>query len=100
MKNIPLPDLYYLENPDLNPDLKQLFRIMRISIFLLFFCLFSLMAENSHSQNARVTINRSDAPLESILNEIESQTDYLFIYPQIRNLTFQRPSCVYTSSHY
>ncbi|SUB84994.1 Uncharacterised protein [Prevotella disiens] len=21
-------------------------------------------------------------------------------YPQIRNLTFQRPSCVYTSSHY
>ena len=31
MKNIPLPDLYYLENP----DLKQLFRIMRISIFLL-----------------------------------------------------------------
>lgn len=30
MKNIPLPDLYYLENP----DLKQLFRIMRISIFL------------------------------------------------------------------
>ena len=53
MKNIPLPDLYYLENP----DLKQLFRIMRISIFLLFFCLFSLMAENSHSQNARVTIN-------------------------------------------
>ena len=23
-----------------------------------------------------------------------------FIYPQIRNLTFQRPSCVYTSSHY
>lgn len=72
-ENIPLPDLYYLENP----DLKQLFRIMRISIFLLFFCLFSLMAENSHSQNARVTINRSDAPLESILNEIESQTDYL-----------------------
>lgn len=31
MKNIPLPDLYYLENP----DLKQLFRIMRISIFLI-----------------------------------------------------------------
>ena len=74
MKNIPLLDFYCHKNP----DLKQSFRIMRISIFLLFFCLFSLMAENSHSQNARVTINRSDAPLESILNEIESQTDYLF----------------------
>ena len=86
MKNIPLPDLYYLENP----DLKQLFRIMRISIFLLFFCLFSLMAENSHSQNARVTINRSDAPLESILNEIESQTDYLFIYKEDVNVKMRK----------
>lgn len=86
MKNIPLPDLYYLENQ----DLKQLFRIMRISIFLLFFCLFSLMAENSHSQNARVTINRSDAPLESILNEIESQTDYLFIYKEDVNVKMRK----------
>ena len=86
MKNIPLRDLYYLENP----DLKQLFRIMRISIFLLFFCLFSLMAENSHSQNARVTINRSDAPLESILNEIESQTDYLFIYKEDVNVKMRK----------
>lgn len=81
MKNIPLPDLYYLENP----DLKQLFRIMRISIFLLFFCLFSLMAENSHSQNARVTINRSDAPLESILNEIHY--NHQFYSPPIGRLS-------------
>ena len=79
MKNIPLPDLYYLENP----DLKQLFRIMRISIFLLFFCLFSLMAENSHSQNARVTINRSDAPLESILN-VDRVSNGLSFYIQGR----------------
>lgn len=63
---------------------------MRISIFLLFFCLFSLMAENSHSQNARVTINRSDAPLESILNEIESQTDYLFIYKEDVNVKMRK----------
>lgn len=82
MKNIPLPDIYCLENP----DLKQLFRIMRISIFLLFFCLFSLMAEIVHSQNARVTINQSNAQLETILNEIESQTDYLFIYKKDVNV--------------
>lgn len=78
MKNIPLPDIYCPKNPVVN----QLFRIMRISIFLLFFCAFSLMAENSHSQNARVTINRNNVQLESILNEIESQTDYLFIYKE------------------
>lgn len=78
MKNIPLPDIYCPKNPVVN----QLFRIMRISIFLLFFCAFSLMAENSHSQNARVTISRNNVQLESILNEIESQTDYLFIYKE------------------
>jgi len=76
MKNIPLSDIYCPKNPQLT----LLFRIMRISIFFLFFCAFSLMAKNSHSQNARVTINRTNVQLESILNEIESQTDYLFIY--------------------
>lgn len=82
MKNIPLSDIYCPKNPQLT----LLFRIMRISIFFLFFCAFSLMAKNSHSQNARVTINRTNVQLESILNEIESQTDYLFIYKEDVNV--------------
>ena len=69
-----------------NNRIKVFFRIMRISIFFLFFCAFSLMAKNSHSQNARVTINRTNVQLESILNEIESQTDYLFIYKEDVNV--------------
>ena len=78
MKNIPLSDIYCLKYP----HLKQLFRIMRLSIFFLFFSVLSMMAESGHSQNARVTINRSNVQLETILNEIESQTDYLFIYKE------------------
>ena len=53
---------------------------MRISTFLLGACVFCSYAENSHSQNARVSINKNNSQLEEILNEIESQTDYLFIY--------------------
>lgn len=53
---------------------------MRISTFLLGACVFCSYAENSHSQNARVSINKSNTQLEKILDEIESQTDYLFIY--------------------
>ncbi len=53
---------------------------MRISTFLLGACVFCSYAENSHSQNARVSINKNNTQLEEILNEIESQTDYLFIY--------------------
>lgn len=82
MKNISLSDIYSLRNP----QLKSLFRIMRISIFFLFFCIFSLMAKNVHSQDARVTINRTNVQLESILNDIESQTDYLFIYKKDVNV--------------
>ena len=53
---------------------------MRISTFLLGACVFCSYAEDSHSQNARVNINKNNSQLEEILNEIESQTDYLFIY--------------------
>lgn len=63
-----------------NPHLKQIFRIMRITTFLLWACLFCSYAETSHSQNARISIHKNKVPLEEILNEIENQTDYLFIY--------------------
>ncbi|MCC8094986.1 MAG: carboxypeptidase-like regulatory domain-containing protein [Tannerellaceae bacterium] len=53
---------------------------MRITMFLLLVCVFCTFAENTHSQNARVNIHKSNVQLENILNEIENQTDYLFIY--------------------
>ncbi|BEG99183.1 TonB-dependent receptor [Bacteroides sedimenti] len=53
---------------------------MRITIFLLMFCAFCSYAGNTYSQAARVNIKMSNAKLDKILNEIESQTDYLFIY--------------------
>lgn len=53
---------------------------MRITTFLLLVCVFCSFAENTHSQNARVSINKKNATLDKVLNEIESQTDYLFIY--------------------
>jgi len=63
-----------------NRHLKHFFRIMRITLFFLFFCAFWAMAENSASQNARVTIKRDNISLDALLNEIENQTDYLFFY--------------------
>ena len=53
---------------------------MRITTFLLLVCVFCTVAENTHSQNARVSINKKNVQLETVLNEIEHQTDYLFIY--------------------
>ncbi|RNC65521.1 SusC/RagA family TonB-linked outer membrane protein [Proteiniphilum sp. X52] len=54
--------------------------IMRVTIILLFTGIFCTMAETGYTQNARVTINKRNTTLREILNEIEKQTDYLFIY--------------------
>ncbi|WP_409568069.1 SusC/RagA family TonB-linked outer membrane protein [Proteiniphilum saccharofermentans] len=54
--------------------------IMRATFILLFTCIFCAMAEVGYTQNARVTINKRNTTLKEVLNEIEKQTDYLFIY--------------------
>lgn len=76
MKNNTLSGRYCFKNP----RFKQIFRIMRISTFLLMVCVFCSYAGNAHSQNAKVSIRMNNVKLDKILNEIENQTDYLFIY--------------------
>lgn len=76
MKNSTLSGRYCFKNP----RFKQIFRIMRISTFLLMVCVFCSYAGNAHSQNAKVSIRMNNVKLDKILNEIENQTDYLFIY--------------------
>ena len=56
---------------------------MRITTLLLFVFIFCMHAENSSSQNVNVTIKRSNTELENVLNDIEKQTDYLFIYNKL-----------------
>lgn len=76
MKNNTLSGRYCFKNP----RFKQIFRIMRISTFLLMVCVFCSYAGNAHSQNAKVSIHMNNVKLDKILNEIENQTDYIFIY--------------------
>ena len=59
---------------------KRYFRFARKSAFCLCFSSLVLMAESAYAQSAKVTIDRKDVQIESILNDIESQTDYLFVY--------------------
>ena len=59
---------------------KQIFRIMRISSFLLFLCSMVVCATDTYSQKARVTMKHRNVHLETVLDDIESQTDYLFLY--------------------
>lgn len=63
-----------------NQSGKHLLKIMKVTTFLLFFCAFSMMANNANSQNTKVSIIKNNATLLEILNDIESQTNYLFMY--------------------
>ena len=76
MENKSTPEMDYPKSC----RLKQIFRMMRLTSLLLLVCVFCSYAAGALSQNARVSINRGVAPLDEILNEIESQTDYLFVY--------------------
>lgn len=54
-------------------------KFKRIKLLLLLVGILHLCAFDAHSQNARVTVHHTNEPLQLILNDIESQTDYLFI---------------------
>ena len=62
------------------PRYKHFFKIMRITILLLFVSSFCLLAENTHSQNILFTIKKSNVQLTQVMDEIEKQSDYLFVY--------------------
>ncbi len=59
---------------------KRLFKIMKLSSLMLFLSTALLFAENTYSQKARVTIEQRNARMQTVLTEIENQTDYLFLY--------------------
>ena len=63
-----------------SPTIQSLLNKMKVSAFLLFVGAFSLMAGTAASQNIPVSINRTNVSLETVLNDIEEQTEYLFIY--------------------
>ena len=53
---------------------------MKITTLFLFVLIFCLRAENTNSQNVRVTVKQNNVELRNVLGLIENQTDYLFVY--------------------
>lgn len=59
---------------------KDIFRIMKISAFLLFVCVFQLLAINTKAQNAKITLSSNKLTVGELFDEIEKQTDYLVVF--------------------
>jgi TonB-linked SusC/RagA family outer membrane protein len=82
MKNILLRVGY---SPD-KAQFNLFYRIMKISVFLLCFCTMCAMATTATSQRAKVSIRKQNVALIKVLDEIESQTNYLFVYSKAVNV--------------
>lgn len=53
---------------------------MRISLILLFAVAFQLSAENGYAQRMKHALNLTRVSVEQVLNQIEKNSDYVFLY--------------------
>ncbi len=63
-----------------HPLSNKIVRAMKITALLMVLGIVNLVASNSYSQNARISLNIEDAPLEKVLDEIENQSEFYFLF--------------------
>lgn len=76
MKNILYGDSFI----PFKPHYKHIFRIMKLTFILLFIFISGIFASEASSQTMRVSIDAKDISTQELMQEIEKQTDYLFVY--------------------
>lgn len=59
---------------------KEYCRVMKISLFLIFVCVFQLFATNTEAQNATISVSSTSLLVGQLISEIEKQTDYLVVF--------------------
>lgn len=64
----------------LTKDMKKTLQIMRISFFMLFVTLFQVVAVESYSQSATVSVDAKHISLGNLFTAIERQSEFLFTY--------------------
>jgi len=72
-KNKPFWELFYR-------SLKKTLQIMRISIFLLILGILQARATDAYSQKTRLSLNFSNTELIKVLDKIEDESEYFFLY--------------------
>ncbi len=60
----------------------KMWKIMRLSIFLLFFFASQAWAGSGHAQQTKLTLKMNNVRVVEVLDKIEDQTDFYFIFNQ------------------
>ncbi len=71
---------YYIVGKNHANNSKQALKIMRITLFLLFFSILVAQATTGYSQDVELTFNLKSTSIKEICEEIEKQSDYRFIF--------------------
>lgn len=58
----------------------KLLRTMRITVILCLLLVSQVLAVNSYSQNTRLSLNQTNTTIRKVLQEIEDQSEYYFMY--------------------
>ena len=61
-------------------NFKKAYRIMKISLFIMFVCVYQLFAAKAEAQNTIIELKSNKLSIEELFKEIEKQTDYLVVY--------------------
>lgn len=74
MKNI------WINEASFKKEVKRLLLLMKITLIILFICIFQLQAVTSYSQTTTLSIETEETALMDIFSEIESRSEFLFNY--------------------
>lgn len=53
---------------------------MKLGIFFFFFCVSIAFAENTYAQKTLLSVNATNAPISNVLEQVEKQSDFSFVY--------------------
>lgn len=62
---------------------------MKISMLFMFLVLFTMQANSSYAQRTKITLDLNNVTVERLIDEIESKTDFHFVY-QIKEVDLNR----------
>lgn len=69
---------YSIEGMESLNNLKHVLKIMRTTLFLLFFCILFSSASNGYSQ--KFTVKSGTTTIKKVCEEIEKNSDYIFVF--------------------
>ena len=71
---------YSIEEEEPLNNLKRVLKIMRITLFFLFFTILFSQAASSYSQEPELTLNLKSVSIQEVCKEIEKNSDFIFVF--------------------